>query len=221
MTTAYADSPQPVAAPDADSARAREVWTAIKRRVKAEYRRVFASDDEGDEPWMLQYAVRNGADAATIRVVYEPDVHSVQIRVIYPFEIPADTLPFAQAYVCAQAYDARFVAPRLADDGEIICGCVVPFRPQDEFPLELFCELLRMAAHVGLRHYGRLRAYAEGELGDDEVARFLEWLPQARALLERRANGQQEGGRQAAGRHTAGRHTDSQHIASQHMAEWD
>ncbi|MBW3082624.1 hypothetical protein [Bifidobacterium phasiani] len=216
MTTAYADSPQPVAAPDADSARAREVWTAIKRRVKAEYRRVFASDDEGDEPWMMQYAVRNGADAATIRVVYEPDVHSVQIRVIYPFEIPADTLPFAQAYVCAQAYDARFVAPRLADDGEIICGCVVPFRPQDEFPLELFCELLRMAAHVGLRHYGRLRAYAEGELGDDEVARFLEWLPQARALLERRANGQQEGGR-----HTAGRHTDSQHIASQHMAEWD
>lgn len=216
MTTTYADSPQPVVVPDADSARAREAWTAIKRRVKAEYRRVFASDDEGDEPWMLQYAVRNGADAVTIRVVYEPDVHSVQIRVIYPFEIPADTLPFAQAYVCAQAYEARFVAPRLADDGEIICDCVVPFRPQDEFPLELFCELLRMAAHVGLRHYGRLRAYAEGELDDDEVARFLEWLPQARALLERRTAAVQ-----ATGPQTTGLHTSSQHTSSQHTAEWD
>lgn len=216
MTTTYADSPQPVVAPDADSARAREVWTAIKRRVKAEYRRVFASDDEGDEPWMLQYAVRNGADAVTIRVVYEPDVHSVQIRVIYPFEIPADTLPFAQAYVCAQAYEARFVAPRLADDGEIICDCVVPFRPQDGFPLELFCELLRMAAHVGLRHYGRLRAYAEGELDDDEVARFLEWLPQARALLERRT-----ATAQAAGTQAAGQHTSSQQAAGQQTAEWD
>ena len=37
--------------------RVREVWATIKRLTKSKFTRVFVSDDDDDDAWMLQYAV--------------------------------------------------------------------------------------------------------------------------------------------------------------------
>ena len=89
--------------------RVREVWATIKRLTKSKFTRVFVSDDDDDDAWMLQYAVSDyERHFVSERVIFEPDADSVQIRILYPFRIPPETLPFAQAYVSTEAFGMRF-----------------------------------------------------------------------------------------------------------------
>lgn len=173
--------------PRVPDARTREVWATMKRLAKTVWNRVFVSDDDDDDAWMLQYAVSDAAGhTVTERVIFEPDMDSVQIRTMYPFRIPPETLPFAQVYVSTEASGMRFVQVELDDDGEIICNCLIPYRVGDPFPEQLFVELLNLTAVVGLEQYPKLKAYADGELDDEEIDAFLAWLPSARELVERR-----------------------------------
>lgn len=169
------------------NAQVREVWSTMKRLAKTVWKRVFVSDDDDDDAWMLQYAVSDAeGHTVTERVIFEPDMDSVQIRIMYPFHIPPETLPFAQAYVSTEAFGMRFARVELDSDGEIICNCLIPYRVGDPFPEQLFVELLNLTARVGLRQYPKLKAYAEGELDDEEIDAFLTWLPSARELVENR-----------------------------------
>ncbi|WP_278801145.1 hypothetical protein [Bifidobacterium pullorum] len=179
--------------PEATNARAREVWATIKRLAKDNFKRVFVSDDDDDDTWMLQSAVTDSErHSVTERVIFEPEADSVQIRIMYPFHIPPETLPFAQAYVSTEAFGMRFARVELDSDGDIICNCIIPYRVGDPFPEQLFVELLGLTARVGVRQYPKLKAYADGELDDDEIDAFLTWLPSARELVESRERNRQD-----------------------------
>ena len=71
-------------------------------------------------------------------------------------------------------------------DGEIICNCTIPYRIGDPFPEGVFVDLLELTARAGLSQYSKLKAYAEGELDDEEIDAFLTWLPSAREMVENR-----------------------------------
>lgn len=127
--------------------RVREVWATIKRLTKSKFTRVFVSDDDDDDAWMLQYAVSDyERHFVSERVIFEPDADSVQIRILYPFRIPPETLPFAQAYVSTEAFGMRFAQVKLDSDGEIICNCTIPYRIGDPFPEGVFVDLLELTA---------------------------------------------------------------------------
>lgn len=167
--------------------RVRGVWATIKRLTKSKFTRVFVSDDDDDDAWMLQYAVSDyERHFVSERVIFEPDADSVQIRILYPFRIPPETLPFAQAYVSTEAFGMRFAQVKLDSDGEIICNCTIPYRIGDPFPEGVFVDLLELTARAGLSQYSKLKAYAEGELDDEEIDAFLTWLPSAREMVENR-----------------------------------
>lgn len=167
--------------------RVREVWATIKRLTKSKFTRVFVSDNDDDDAWMLQYAVSDyERHFVSERVIFEPDADSVQICILYPFRIPPETLPFAQAYVSTEAFGMRFAQVKLDSDGEIICNCTIPYRIGDPFPEGVFVDLLELTARAGLSQYSKLKAYAEGELDDEEIDAFLTWLPSAREMVENR-----------------------------------
>ena len=107
--------------------------------------------DDDDDAWMLQYAVSDyERHFVSERVIFEPDADSVQIRILYPFRIPPETLPFAQAYVSTEAFGMRFAQVKLDSDGEIICNYTIPYRIGDPFPEGVFVDLLELTARAGL-----------------------------------------------------------------------